>query len=82
MVSNLNLLTSLWSFYGSLSEHFMAMSNLSCLSIGSGPIPFRDRDWKNQNPLAKELIMACLEVDPSKRISVDDALQHPWFECE
>ena len=50
--------------------------------IGSGPIPFRDRDWKKQSPQAMDLIRACLEVDPTQRITVNDALQHPWFETE
>ena len=51
-------------------------------AIGSGPIPFRDRDWKKQSPQAMDLIRACLEVDPTQRITVNDALQHPWFETE
>lgn len=51
-------------------------------TLGSGPIPFRDRDWKKHSPLAMDLIRACLEVDPQQRISVDDALQHPWFQTE
>ena len=29
-----------------------------------------------------DLIRACLEVDPTQRITVNDALQHPWFETE
>jgi hypothetical protein len=43
----------------------MAFNNIF---IGSGPIPFRDRDWKKQNRYIKDLIMQCLEMEPSKRI--------------
>jgi len=46
---------------------------------GSGPIPFRSFDWKKKEKLLQELICLMLETDPKKRISVEDALQHPWF---
>lgn len=47
---------------------------------GTGPIPFRERDWKNFNlPLIRDLIERCLQMDPSKRISAQEALKHPWF---
>ena len=36
--------------------------------LGSGPIPFRDRDWKKHSRHIKDLIVQCLEMDPSKRI--------------
>lgn len=52
----------------------------SYLNLGSGPIPFRDRDWKKQSKLVQDLISHCLEMDPSKRILPEEALQHPWFD--
>lgn len=47
--------------------------------IGSGPIPFRDRDWKKHNKYIKDLVIHCLEMSPEKRITSYEALQHPWF---
>ena len=41
---------------------------------GSGPIPFRDRDWKKHNKNIKDLIVQCLEINPAKRIQSWDAL--------
>ena len=49
---------------------------------GSGSLPFRKVDWKKRSPELQDLIMKMLEVDPAKRISVDEALQHPWFEVD
>lgn len=52
----------------------------SWVTIGSGPIPFRDRDWKKHNKSIQDLITQCLEVNPEKRITCLDAMQHPWFQ--
>lgn len=35
-----------------------------------------DRYWKNVSPAAKEFVKACLQVDPSKRITADEAMKH------
>lgn len=56
--------------------------NIVSMCLGSGPVPFRDRDWKKQSPQAMDFIRQCLEVDPAERLTVDDALQHPWFATE
>lgn len=57
-------------------------TKLQNFRYGSGPVPFRDRDWKKQSPQAMDFIRQCLEVDPAERLTVDDALQHPWFATE
>jgi len=44
--------------------------------IGSGPIPFLKRDWKNIDPEFQELIKLMLEYDPESRISSSEALEH------
>ena len=49
---------------------------------GSGPIPFRNVDWRKRDRELQNLISGCLEVDPTKRISAYDALNHPWFSTE
>lgn len=41
---------------------------------GSGPIPFRKVDWKKRSPKLQDLISSCLEVNPNKRITSDEAL--------
>ena len=66
----------LWSFGVMLYEMCTAYKPTKLLNYryGSGPIPFRDRDWKKHNKFIKDLIVACLEMDPNKRISSLDAL--------
>jgi len=46
---------------------------------GSGPIPFRNVDWRKRNRNLQGLIELMLHMDASKRISAADALNHPWF---
>ncbi|TNV81765.1 hypothetical protein FGO68_gene10557 [Halteria grandinella] len=72
----------MWAFGVMLYEMCTAYkpTNLSNYRYGSGPIPFRDRDWKKHSKHVQDLILQCLQVDPSKRILPEDALQHPWFE--
>eukprot|EP00347_Sterkiella_histriomuscorum_P022527 403338154 len=47
---------------------------------GSGPIPFRRLDWRNRGKHLQDLIQQCLEFNPSKRLTAQEALQHPFFE--
>jgi len=35
---------------------------------GSGPIPFRERDWRKIPKSAKEFIESCLVLEPGKRL--------------
>jgi len=49
-------------------------TKLANYRYGSGPIPFRDRDWKKYDVNIKDLIMKCLEMNPEKRINSIDAL--------
>ncbi|XP_011450250.2 peripheral plasma membrane protein CASK isoform X10 [Magallana gigas] len=36
------------------------------------------KQWLNISNYAKDLVSRMLEVDPEKRITVEEALQHPW----
>jgi len=47
---------------------------------GKGPIPFRKFDWKKRSHELQDFISQLLEMDSEKRISAEEALQHPWFQ--
>lgn len=42
-------------------------------------LEFHDRYWKNISKEAKDFILALVTADPSKRLTADEALQHPWL---
>mmetsp|Transcript_21233 Transcript_21233/g.20385 ORF Transcript_21233/g.20385 Transcript_21233/m.20385 type:complete len:103 (+) Transcript_21233:808-1116(+) len=74
----------IWAFGVMLYEMCTAYKPTKLLNYryGSGPIPFRDRDWRKLNKHIQGLIAGCLEMNPDKRLTANDALQHPWFESE
>lgn len=47
--------------------------------IKKGIINFDSEEWKNVSTNAKSLILKLLKVNPKKRISAQQALEHPWF---
>mmetsp|Transcript_873 Transcript_873/g.2105 ORF Transcript_873/g.2105 Transcript_873/m.2105 type:complete len:506 (-) Transcript_873:7312-8829(-) len=69
-------------FYMMLSgEHPFVGSHLEAIyaSILSGVYDFNGKVWQKVSTEAKHLISRMLIVDPRDRISIDDALSHPWF---
>lgn len=50
------------------------------LAVSSNPIHMRSELWDQVSRPAKDLITAMLDRDSSTRISVDQALSHPWFQ--
>jgi len=48
-------------------------------TIMEGKFEFPDPEWTNISDSAKDLIKRMLTVDPKKRITADDALEHPWI---
>ena len=44
------------------------------------PVPFRRIDWKSRSEELQDLVAQLLMLDPAKRISAEEALQHPWFQ--
>ena len=46
---------------------------------GNGPVPFRKFDWKKKSNELQDLVSKMLEVDPKKRVSAAEALEHSWF---
>lgn len=59
-------------FVGSQLEHIYA-------SILSGVYDFEGRAWRKVSTRAKHLISKMLIVNPENRISIEEALNHPWF---
>lgn len=35
--------------------------------------------WESISPQAKDLIRGLLELDPKKRLTAVEAIEHPWF---
>jgi len=40
---------------------------------------FHDKYWSQVSDLAKDFISKLLVVDPTKRLTAEEALDHPWF---
>ena len=49
------------------------------LEIDAGKVKMDSIEWDNISMPAKQLILQLLEKDPEKRITADEALQHPWI---
>ena len=50
--------------------------------ILQGSYKYDDPAWQMVTDSAKDLVTRCLTVDPSKRISPIEALDHPWLQCD
>ena len=74
----------MWSLGLTLYEMAVAYkpTQVKGYEYGQGELPFRKRDWRGRTPELQNLISSCLEYDPEKRITVEDALQHPYFSTQ
>ena len=45
-----------------------------------GRFTFQRRQWRGVSEPAKDLVRRLLTVDPAQRITVEQALQHPWLQ--
>jgi serine/threonine protein kinase len=48
-------------------------------AIKSGKYRFPDNPWKTISEEAKQIIRCMLTVDPSKRITAKEAMEHAWM---
>jgi serine/threonine protein kinase len=49
-------------------------------SVMKGRFAFPDESWANITDEAKDFISRLLKVDPSERLTAEQALSHPWFQ--
>jgi calcium-dependent protein kinase len=59
-------------FYGDTDPEIFA-------SVRAGRYDFDSPEWTNVSAEAKDLISRLLLLDPSKRLTADEALRHPWL---
>ena len=45
----------------------------------AGNFDFPDPEWTDVSEEAKDFIKKILIVDPTKRMTAEEALQHPWL---
>ena len=43
------------------------------------PVEFKDGEWEVISDKVQDLIKKCLEKNPEGRITIDDFINHPWF---
>lgn len=57
-------------------------SVLKNYKYGSGPIPYRNADWRDFDgkEQIQDLINKCLKICPEERITAEEAIHHPWFD--
>ncbi|KAH6584050.1 hypothetical protein BASA50_003028 [Batrachochytrium salamandrivorans] len=72
----------IWSvgvmFYLLLSHYQKEVEALVHEMTKVGKIEYPERLWKEINPSAKNLCELILQLNPAKRISAAEILQHPW----
>eukprot|EP00924_Labyrinthula_sp_SR-Ha-C_P010049 maker-scaffold_40-snap-gene-0.5-mRNA-1 protein AED:0.01 eAED:0.01 QI:18/1/1/1/0.5/0.33/3/468/517 len=59
-------------FYGETEREMFTM-------IKGGQFDFPEEEWKDISEEAKDLILKLLELDPDRRLTAKEALQHPWM---
>jgi len=61
------------------SNNGMAISPGMKKRIRTGQYDFPDPEWTNVSPAAKDLIKGMLNVDPSKRLRIQDVIRNKWI---
>ena len=52
-----------------------------CVDICQGKYAFAGAEWEEAGFKCKQLISGLLQVSPAERMTVEQALCHPWFSC-
>ncbi|KAH1023088.1 MAP kinase-activated protein kinase 2 [Dendroctonus ponderosae] len=61
------------------SDHGLAISPGMKKRIRTGQYSFPDLEWQKVSDAAKKLINGMLNVDPVKRLSIDDVIHNSWI---
>lgn len=71
----------MWSFGLTLYEMAVAYkpTQVKNYKYNTGELPFRKYDWRGKSEELKNLISSWMAMDPEKRITAEEALQHPYF---
>ena len=57
-----------------------ATDRLVMESVKKGKFPQNDEKWNNSSPQVRDLIKKLLVIEPEKRLTAIDALNHEWFQ--
>ena len=72
-----SMLSSRTPFYSEV--HGRCITPIMYDNIMNGRFKFPDDPWKNISANAKDLISNLLKADPSKRLTLEQVLTHPWL---
>lgn len=50
--------------------------------VRNSELQLAENDWAHRSSMVKELVRALLTRDPARRLTVQEALQHPWVQME
>lgn len=73
-------LSGTFAFYYPVEEFSSDSEILTQQSIINGEIDIETGPWKKISPLAKDFICSMIQVEPKKRLSIDELLTHPFME--
>ena len=71
-------LIAYWSV-DSQSEFFRSAEAALLQMIVRGRYRFHSHSWARISDEAKDFVRSLMCVDPSKRVTCEEALQHPWL---
>lgn len=78
-VDNWSLGVIVYAILGGYNPFQADTNHLTCQRIRQGDYQFHHEYWDGISPDAKKLIRGLLTRDPDKRLTVEEALSHPWM---
>jgi len=70
--------TGRFPFYSSANTPKQALDAELRYKIKQGEADWGASVWQ-EDPIARQLVQGMLQVEPEKRYSIEDVLEHPWF---